>query len=175
MPGENNPRTSTEAAAPATARVPISADHSWLEVSAAALRHNFRAIQSHVGPQVSVCPVIKSDAYGHGGTGCALVLRDAGVRWLAVSSVEEGIALRRVGIQGRILLLSGFWRGEEEEIVRQELTPAVWEAGHVELLQRVTARIKPRQERGIAVHLKVNTGMNRLGADAKDLPAIYQA
>src|SRR5215471_13360784 len=74
---------------------------SWVEVSVSALRHNLQAIQSRVGPNVTICPVIKSDAYGHGATSCALALCDAGAKWLAVSSVDEGIALRRLGVEAR--------------------------------------------------------------------------
>src|SRR5262249_29977635 len=99
-------------------------------------------------------------------------LHDAGVKWLAVSSVEEGVALKKLGIEMRILVLSGFWRGEEEEIVKHRLTPAIWEPAQVELLERAAA-IAPQSR--LAVHLKVNTGMNRLGADIKNLPGMYKA
>jgi len=139
------------------------------------LRHNFHAIQAHVGSQVNVCPVIKSNAYGHGITGCALALRNSGAKWLAVSTVAEGAALRQVGIQERILVLGGFWRGEEEEIIRQGLTPAVWERSHIELLQKAADAIKPQDGSRPKIHLKINTGMNRLGADIKELPGIFDA
>jgi alanine racemase len=175
MEAHNNLRTATAPAAQAGPELTASTNLSWVEISAAALQHNFRAIQDHVGPQVSVCPVIKSDAYGHGATACALRLRDAGARWFAVSSVEEGVALRRTGIQERILVLSGFGSGEEEKIIKHELTPAVWERSHIERLQKSAEGVNPQPNRRPAVHLKINTGMNRLGADAKDLPAIYQA
>lgn len=145
---------------------------TWIEVSAGALRHNLRAIEAHVGKQVAVCAVIKSDAYGHGALGCARALRDAGAKWFAVSSVEEGVALRKHGIEERILVLSGFWRGEEQEIVKHQLTPTIWEPGQIELLEKAGAIASQRR---LAVHLKVNTGMNRLGADMKDLPVMYQA
>ncbi len=146
---------------------------SWVEVSRTALRNNFRTIQLHVGSDVSVCPVIKSEAYGHGAVACAMALRDAGAKWLAVSTTEEGAMLRRRGIQKRILVLSGFWRGEEDEILRHQLTPTVWDRGHVALLEKAAA--KNNLARPIAVHLKVNTGMNRLGANVEDLPAMYEA
>src|SRR5262249_28127803 len=143
--------------------------------STAALRHNLHAIQAHVGSQVSVCPVIKSNAYGHGITACALALRNSGAKWLAVSTVAEGVALRQVGIQERILVLGGFWRGEEEEIIRQGLTPAVWERSHIELLQSAADAITPQAGSRPKLHLKINTGMNRLGADIKNLPGIFDA
>jgi alanine racemase len=167
-----NPRTITAPALQASPRA--TTDHCWIEISTAALRHNFHAIQVHVGSRVSVCPVIKSNAYGHGITGCALALRNLGANWLAVSTVAEGLALRQVGIQERILVLGGFWRGEEEEIIRHGLTPAVWERSHIELLQRAAYAIKPNAGSLPRVHLKINTGMNRLGADVKDLPGIFE-
>jgi alanine racemase len=145
----------------------------WVEVSRAALSSNLHAIQLQVGSDVTICPVIKSDAYGHGAAGCALALCEAGAKWLAVSSVDEGIALRRLGVEARVLILSGFLPGEEEEIVRHRLTPAVWDRAHVALLENATAKNFPA--RPIAVHLKVNTGMNRLGADLEELHAIYDA
>ena len=107
---------------------------SWVEVSRRALVNNLRAIQSRVGRDVIVCPVIKSDAYGHGAAGCALALSDAGAKWLAVSTVEEGVTLRQIGIQSRLLVLSGFWSGEEDQIIAHQLTPAVWEGEHLALL-----------------------------------------
>src|SRR5262245_23942363 len=150
----------------------MPAHSTWVELSLGALRHNLRAVQAHVGKQVAVCAVIKSDAYGHGALGCARALREAGAKWFAVSSVEEGLALRRAGIEERILVLSGFWRGEEGEIVKHQLTPAIWAREHIELLEKAAAANSQRQS---AVHLKINTGMNRLGADTKDLPEIYKA
>ncbi|HKF22492.1 MAG TPA: alanine racemase [Candidatus Angelobacter sp.] len=145
---------------------------TWVEVSTSALGHNLRTIEAHVGKQVTICAVIKSDAYGHGAAGCARALRHAGAKWFAVSSVEEGIALRKLGIEARVLVLSGFWHGEEQEIARHQLTPAIWDRGQIESLEKAAA-LTPRDR--LAVHLKINTGMNRLGADIKDLPEIYKA
>jgi alanine racemase len=145
----------------------------WIEVSLTALRHNFRTVLSFVRPEAAVCAVIKSDAYGHGAATCALALQEEGARWFAVNTAEEGVALREGGISGRILLLAGFLRGDEEAIVRYELAPAIWDWNHIELLENAAERLKP--QRRIPIHLKVNTGMNRLGVDMKDLPAIYEA
>src|SRR5262249_28757594 len=146
---------------------------SWVEISRGALGRNFHAAQLQVGSDVTICPVIKSDAYGHGAAGCALALCGAGAKWLAVSNVDEGLALRRLGVESRVLILSGFWPGEEEEIVRHRLTPAVWDRAHITLLENAAAKNYPA--RPIAVHLKVNTGMNRLGADLEEMPTIYDA
>lgn len=128
-------------------------------------------MHSFVRPQAIVCCVIKSDAYGHGFIQCALALQQEGALWFAVNTAEEGATLRSAGVRGRILLLSGVGRGEEEEIIRHDLTPSVWDWHHLELLENAAERLKvPRR---IAVHIKINTGMNRLGADLRDLPTVY--
>jgi alanine racemase len=172
----NNPPapagSASSAATPAPAVKPPEAHPCWLEISLTALRNNFRTVHSFVRPEAIVCAVIKSDAYGHGAIRCALALQQEGGLWFAVNTAEEGVALRSAGIRGRILLLAGVWRGDEDEIVRNDLTPAVWDWHHLELLENAAERLKvPRR---IAVHVKVNTGMNRLGADLRDLPAIYE-
>jgi alanine racemase len=146
---------------------------AWVEVSLTALRHNFRTVLSYVQPEATVCAVLKSDAYGHGACACALALQQEGAKWFAVTSAEEGVALRRAGINGRILLLGGLCRGEEEDVVQHALTPAIWDWNHLELLENAAEKLKSAHP--IPIHLKVNTGMNRLGVDLTDLPQILEA
>jgi alanine racemase len=144
---------------------------TWAEVSLQNLRHNFSVIQRHAGPKNTICAVVKADAYGHGALGCARALEEEGARWLGVTSLDEAIPLRDADLQARILLMTGFWRGEEEEIVRLGLTPTIWEVGQVELLEKAAARFGVQH----AVHLKVDTGMGRLGVDPEDLPQVCRA
>ncbi len=142
---------------------------TWAEVSLAALRQNFRTVQKHVGANVTVCAVVKADAYGHGAVECSHALEDEGARWLGVTSLDEAIPLREAGINASILLMTGFWRGEESEIVRLRLTPTVWEPWQIESLETAAAAL------GVArhpVHLKVDTGMGRLGVALDQLPAL---
>jgi alanine racemase len=138
---------------------------TWAEVSLTGLRQNFRVVQKHIGAGVTVCAIVKADAYGHGAVECSRALEEEGVRWFGVTSLDEAIPLREAGICGRILLLTGFWRGEEEEIVRLNLTPTVWEPGQIELFEKAAARLSAKP----SVHLKVDTGMGRLGASLQDL------
>ena len=145
---------------------------TWAEVSLATLRQNFRVVQKHVGPNVTVCAVVKADAYGHGAVECSRALEAEGARWLGVTSLDEAIPLREAGIRANILLMTGFWRGEESEIIRLHLTPTVWELWHVEALETAAAAM------GVArhpVHLKVDTGMGRLGVAMSQLPAVLTA
>lgn len=144
---------------------------TWAEVSLSALRQNFRVVQKHIGANVTVCAVVKADAYGHGAVECAQALVQEGARWFGVTSLDEAIPLREAGVRGRILLMTGFWRGEEEEIVRLDLTPTVWEPQQVELLERAASHLGAKH----AIHLKVDTGMGRLGFAPEDLPKIVSA
>jgi alanine racemase len=152
-------------ATPAETR--IATRPTWAEVSLSKLRQNFRVVKSHVGNGVTVCAVVKADAYGHGAVECARALEQEGASWLGVTSLDEAIPLREAGIRTRILLMTGFWPGEEAEIVRLRLTPTVWEAGQIESLNRAASAAH-----SLPIHLKVDTGMGRLGASIEDLRAV---
>jgi len=145
---------------------------TWAEVSLTALRQNFRTVQKHVGADVTVCAVVKADAYGHGALECSRALESEGARWLGVTSLDEAIPLRDAGITANILLMTGFWRGEETEIVRLRLTPTVWEQRQVESLDAAAAVLGVAQH---PVHLKVDTGMGRLGVAMEQLPVLLDA
>jgi alanine racemase len=145
---------------------------TWAEVSLTALRQNFRTVQKHVGANVTVCAVVKADAYGHGALECSRALEAEGARWLGVTSLDEAIPLRESGVRANILLMTGFWRGEESEIIRLQLTPTVWEPWHIESLDAAAATHSVVRQ---AVHLKVDTGMGRLGVSLDQLPAVLAA
>ena len=140
----------------------------WAEISRSALRHNLKAVQQHIGPNVTVCAVVKADAYGHGSVGCARVLEGEGVQWFGVTGTEEGVRLRDGGIHGRVLLLSGFWQGEAEEVVHQRLTPAAYDLWQISALEEAAA--KAALPEPFRFHLKLDTGMSRLGISMSDLP-----
>ena len=140
---------------------------NWAEVSASALRHNFRTLQQHVGPSVTICAVVKCDAYGHGSEACAHALEQEGASWFGVTSTDEGVALRDAGISSRILILVGAWRGEEEDALRYGLTPTVSRIEDVEAVALAASRIGRREP--VPVHLKLDTGMARLGLPLSEL------
>jgi alanine racemase len=145
---------------------------TWAEVSLTTLRKNFLTVQKHVGANVTVCAVVKADAYGHGAIDCSRALEAEGAKWLGVTSLDEAIPLREAGIRANILLMTGFWRGEESEMIRLHLTPTVWEPWHIETLDNAAAVM------GVArhpVHLKVDTGMGRLGVGIEQLPGVLSA
>ncbi len=139
---------------------------TWAEVSLDALGENFHAVQKHVGAGVTICAVDKADGYGHGAVECARALESEGAAWLGVTDAAEGLALREAGVEARILLMTGIWKGEENGIVAQNLTPTVWEPWHIETLERAARN----RQCILPVHLKIDTGMNRLGASREALP-----
>jgi alanine racemase len=142
---------------------------TWAEVSLSTLRQNFRTVCDRVGSGVTVCAVVKAHAYGHGAVECARALEQEGAQWFGVTSTDEGLALRDGGIRGRVLLMTGFWRGEEELVLANDLTPAVWQSEHIERLERIADRLRKGE---VAVHLKVDTGMARLGTSVAELPSL---
>jgi alanine racemase len=98
-----------------------------------------------------------------------LSLEAAGANWFGVTTTDEGMPLRSAGLCGRILLMTGFWRGEEEEVVRQNLTATVWEPWHIELLNAAAERLDAPPQ---PIHLKIDTGMGRLGVTLADVASM---
>jgi alanine racemase len=146
---------------------------TWAEVSLGALGQNFHAVQKHVGAGVTICAVVKADGYGHGAVECAQALESEGAHWLGVTDAAEGLALRGAGVTARILLMTGIWKGEEDGIVAHNLTPTIWEPWHIELLERAARkRHSDLPAHHLPVHLKIDTGMNRLGAPKEALPRL---
>jgi alanine racemase len=131
------------------------------EVSLSALRHNCRRVRELVGPGVGVLAVVKADAYGHGAVPAARAFREAGAWGLGVSSVAEGVELRRAAVPGPVLVLGGLFAGDEPDVVEHELAVAVWDAERARALD-AAARA---QGRTVPVHVKIDTGMTRLGLD----------
>jgi alanine racemase len=150
----------------------IESRPNWAEVSLSALRRNFRAVQQHVGPQVTICAVVKCNAYGHGVEECAPALEQAGASWFGVTSTDEGVVLRECGITARILVMCGLYSGEEEEALRYSLTPAVFRLEQAEAL--ATAAMRLQLNRRAAIHLKIDTGMARLGLPLAEVPAFAE-
>jgi alanine racemase len=146
---------------------------TWAEISLTALRHNYATLRDYVAPDAAVCAVVKANAYGHGAPQCAKALQTEGAKWFAVTSIEEGIELRKAGIRGRILILSGFWRGQEEAVIEHHLTPAVWDSSHIQLLEKAAEKMDKAPE-SVAVHLKIDSGMARLGTPLAELPQMIQ-
>jgi alanine racemase len=116
--------------------------------------------------------VVKCDAYGHGAEACALALEGEGASWFGVTSTDEGVALRDAGVASRILILVGAYRGEEEDALRYGLTPTVHRVEDVAAVAAAAVRIGRREP--VPVHLKLDTGMARLGLSLSELDSFAQ-
>ena len=132
---------------------------TWAEVDLNALAANFQLVKERVEPGMNVMAVVKADAYGHGAVECARRLEAEGADWFGVALPEEGIELRSAGITKPILCLAGFWEGQASALLQHKLTPAVYRVDSVEALDRAA------RDRGEVadVHVKIDTGMGRLG------------
>jgi alanine racemase len=132
---------------------------TWAEIDLEALAENLRVIREQVGSEVEIMAAVKADAYGHGAVACARRLEAEGVEWFGVALPEEGIELRRAGITKPILCLGGFWEGQQDACLLNNLTPVVYRQDMIESMDRVA------REAGVTadVHVKIDTGMGRLG------------
>jgi alanine racemase len=124
-----------------------------------ALAFNFRQLQKRVPKGVKMLAVVKADAYGHGALPISRKLEKIGVEYLGVAIAEEGVELRKGGVRTPILVLGGIYDGDIERIFRFNLTPVVF---HRETLKSIS-KVAQREKKKVRVHLKVDTGMGRLG------------
>ena len=142
----------------------------WAEVDLDAVRHNASLLARLAAP-AQLCAVVKADAYGHGSVSVARAALEGGASWLAVALVEEGAELRADGIDAPILLLSEPPPKAMEDAVGYGLTPTVYTRVGVDAVSTAAARF----ERVVDVHVKVDTGMHRVGVDPHDAPEIVGA
>jgi alanine racemase len=138
------------------------------EIDLAALRDNFLDIRRVVGDDCAVLAVVKADAYGHGVARVAPALAAAGAEQFGVALVEEGIEVRGCGIERPVLVLGGSFAGQEQALIEHELTPALSDLDGARRLDAVAGAAG----RGVAYHLKVDTGMGRLGVPLAELGAL---
>ena len=153
---------------------------AWAEVDLGVVAANARALLDRVAP-AALCAVVKADGYGHGAVPVARAVLGAGAAGLAVALVEEGVILREAGIQSPVLLLSEPPAAAMDEVVARRLAPTVYTPGGVEALAKAAAE-GPGAGSGagagagpVEVHVKVDTGMHRVGVPAEKALAVAQA
>jgi alanine racemase len=153
----------------------------WAEVDLGALAENFRAIRRFVNPPEEkrktprrILSIVKGNGYGHGGPQVAKALERAGSDWFGVTCTEEGIAVREAGVRKPVLVLTSFWPGEESRLLEYDLTAVIHRCEQLKQLDRAAARViaKKGARKGserVSFHLKMDTGMNRLGIAPGDV------
>jgi len=129
------------------------------EIDLKSLEFNYRQLQRRVPKGVNLLAVVKADAYGHGAVPVALKLEKLGVEYLGVAIPEEGLELRKGGVKTPILILGGIFGPDVDQIFRFHLTPVVFRKDYLQALSKEAER----RRRKVRVHLKVDTGMGRLG------------
>lgn len=136
---------------------------TWIETDLDALAFNLHSIRRFIGEAVPIMAVVKADAYGHGAVECAKRVESEGTDWFGAALPEEGEELRNSGIEKPILCF-GNWAGQEDMMIRLRLTPVVFQ------LERLAAFDRAAAESGntVNVHVKIDTGMGRVGVQADD-------
>jgi alanine racemase len=147
----------------------------WADVSLSALTDNLRAIRDFVNPRSEkrstprkVLSIVKGNGYGHGGPQVAKALERAGSDWFGVTGADEGEQVRKAGVRKPILALTSFWPGEEAQLLANRISPAIIRCEQLAALDSAASRRKAAK-RSVGFHLKIDTGMNRLGVAPSDI------
>ncbi len=145
---------------------------AWVEIDLSALAHNVRQIKSLLAPDTTMMAVVKADAYGHGAIDIAQTVLAEGVQWLAVATVPEGIELRQANIVAPILVL-GAVNGELQvrEILKWSLQPTICSIEQAVSISKIVTSLQPNSP--LPVHLKLDTGMSRLGTNWQQAAAFF--
>lgn len=140
------------------------------EINLKAFKHNLQNLKSILDPNTGIMAVIKADAYGHGAIPCAKAAVESGVDFLGAGVIEEGIELRENGITDPILILGSIFADEAADLVRHNLSTILCTPSLAEELSKEGEK----QGKTVNVHIKVDTGMNRLGVHPNNLLALVE-
>ena len=132
---------------------------TFAEIDLDAIEYNYRQLRKKVAKTVKVLAVVKADGYGHGATFVSKELWSLGVDLLGVAICEEGIALRKAGIEAPIILLNGIFKGQIREVIEYDLTPVIFD---LSIAERLSVQGK-KENKKVKVHVKIDTGMGRVG------------
>jgi alanine racemase len=132
---------------------------TWAEIDLNKLAANFQQIKQRVASTARIMAVVKANAYGHGAVECARRLAAEGADWFGVALPEEAVQLRNSGITQPVLCLAGFWPGQAAVCIQHRLTPVVYRVDMLEALNQAATEANAI----VDVHVKVDTGMGRLG------------
>lgn len=142
---------------------PMRCCRAWVEINRSAISHNVRAIKSLLAPHTDLMAVVKADAYGHGAVTVARTALQSGASWLGVATVPEGIELRQAGIDAPILVMGAVNDpAEVRAIAYWQLQPTIVNPKQALVFSETLATLK-QAKLSVPVHLKLDTGMSRLG------------
>jgi alanine racemase len=147
--------------------------HVWAEIDLNAVRHN-AGVMKRLAGRADLCAVVKADAYGHGAVAVARAAIEGGATWLGVAVVEEGVELREAGITAPVLVLSEPPPEAMAEAVSNGLVPTVYTKAGIAAAEQAATSVGEAGGK-VDVHLKVDTGMHRVGADPDETVALARA
>jgi len=139
--------------------------HTWAEINLDSLKSNFLQVKRIVGNDVGIISIVKADAYGHGAITVSKALIESGSQILGVATVEEALELRESRIRAPIILLGGIQSEEAEVAIKNDLTPSLFSFVSIQAINKCAEKMGKR----VRYHLKVDTGMNRLGVDSGEI------
>ena len=145
---------------------------AWIQVDLDAIAHNARALKGLIGERVQLMAVVKANAYGHGAVPVARAALEAGASRLGVARVAEGVELQRSGIAAPIVLLGYTPASAASVVVEHRLTPAVTT---LELARALSAEVERTGAAPLPIHVKVDTGMGRLGLFPQNVVSFARA
>ncbi|MBI5971084.1 MAG: alanine racemase [Deltaproteobacteria bacterium] len=140
-------------------------------INVGALKHNYSRMREMIPPDVKMMARVKANAYGHGDAQCARIFEDAGCDSLGVALPEEGAALRKAGIKLPIVVLGGIFPGQIKDIFELDLTPVVFDISTARLLSSYARSSGKTKD----IHVKLDTGMGRLGLLAHQIAPFFNA
>ena len=149
-------------------------DRAWAEINLANLHHNIIALQNVLPPKCRLMAVVKANAYGHGAKKLSSYLSGKGIQTFAVATLLEGIELRRNGVKGEILILGFTPASRVSDLVRYRLTQTAVDSEHAMELNAALDKSFKRNRKQLQIHIKVDTGMHRLGENAENIDAVLK-
>ena len=150
----------------------VNRQRAWVEIDLAALAHNVRTLKNFLGSQTKLMAVVKADAYGHGAISVAKIALANGADSLAIATLAEGVELRQAGIDAPILILGAVNAPEEiKAIIAWQLEPTICSIHQAKIYAATSSQVG----KSLFVHLKLDTGMSRLGTNWQEAIPFVEA
>jgi alanine racemase len=143
---------------------------TWVEIDLHSIKTNLNTVKGIIGDNVSILAIVKADAYGHGAVTVSKILINNGVEILGVATLEEGMELRESGINHPVIILGGIQKDELDDVIKNSMIPTIYDIGILEELSNAAKKIN----KNYSYHLKIDTGMNRLGIKHENLDLFFE-
>ena len=140
-------------------------------VDRAAIKSNYFELKKNIAKDVEMLAVVKANAYGHGAVEVAKTLEHAGCNFFAVAMCEEGVELREAGVKSAVIILGGIYPNQIRDVIEYDLTPVIFDIETARIIDTLAGKTGKR----IKVHIKIDTGMGRLGLLSYQVVSFFKA